>query len=144
MTMLRRMVLALVLMEMIGTAAELVLLGHFESAWQVAPLAVIAIALLALAWYGVTRSAGSIRCLRIVMVLSIATALVGLVLHYQGNAEFQLDIDPSLSGPALWWKVMRAKTPPAPAPGAMAHVGLLGLAYTYRHPSLNQSIETTQ
>ena len=144
MTILRRMVLGLMLLEMLGTAAELVLIGHFESAWQMAPLAVFAIALLSLAWYGVARSADSIQCLRVVMVLSIATALVGLVLHYQGNVEFQLDIDPSLSGPALWWKVIRAKTPPALAPGAMAHVGLLGLAYTYRHPSLDESTRTHQ
>ena len=138
MTTLRRMLLALLLLEMLGTAVELVLLGHFENAWQMAPLVLIALGLLVLAWYGVARSENSIQALRLVMVLAIASAGIGLVLHYQGNAEFQLDINPSLSGPALWLKVMQAKAPPALAPGMMAHFGLLGLAYTYRHPALVQ------
>jgi hypothetical protein len=70
------------------------------------------------------------------MVAAIVSAGIGFVLHYRANAEFQLDIDPSARGPALWMKVLRAKAPPALAPGVLAHLGLLGLAYTDRHPAL--------
>jgi hypothetical protein len=70
------------------------------------------------------------------MVLFIVSGLAGFVLHYQGNREFQLEVNPSLDGLELFLKVIRAKAPPALAPGAMIHLGLLGLAYTYRHPAL--------
>jgi hypothetical protein len=56
-------------------------------------------------------------------------------LHYQGNVEFQMEIDPTQHGSELFWKVMRAKAPPALAPGLMAQLGLLGLIYAFRHPS---------
>ena len=39
---------------------------------------------------------------------------------------------------ALFWKAMAAKTPPALAPGAMTQLGLLGLAYAFRHPALGR------
>ncbi len=131
------MLLGLLVLEMLGTAAELVLMGHFEDGWQLAPLGLIASGLVVLVWHGFDRSGNSILAFRLVMTLAIASAGVGFVLHYQSNAEFQLDIDPALNGPALWLKVMQAKAPPALAPGVMAQLGLLGLAYTYRHPSLN-------
>ena len=140
---IRRMLLGLLLIEMIGTAAELLFLEHFEDAWQVVPLALIGVACLVLVWHGLRRSAGSIQALRITMVAAIASAAIGLMLHYRGAAEFQLEIDRSQHGPSLWLKVLRAKTPPALAPGVMAHVGLLGLAYTYRHPSLTRKGEST-
>jgi hypothetical protein len=59
-----------------------------------------------------------------------------MALHFRGNMEFQLDIDPSLGGWALVSKVIRAKAPPAMAPAAMAQLGLLGLVYCHRHPAL--------
>jgi hypothetical protein len=140
---IRRMLLGLLLLEMIGTAVELLFLGHFEDPWQVVPLALIAAACLVLVWYGLRRSAASIHALRITMVVAIASAGIGLVLHYRGAAEFQLEIDRSQHGPSLWLKVLQAKAPPALAPGIMAHFGLLGLAYTYRHPSLESKGELT-
>ncbi len=52
-------------------------------------------------------------------------------------------MDPALSGSALWWKVLRAKAPPALAPGTMVQLGLIGLAYSYRQPAvpLRNSLE---
>ena len=63
---LRRLLLGLLLFGLVGTAAELVLMGHDEDAWQLIPLVVIAMAVLAsgaLLWgqTGVRRSAGSDR-----------------------------------------------------------------------------------
>jgi hypothetical protein len=34
---------------------------------------------------------------------------------------------------------MKAKAPPALAPASMIQLGLLGLLYTYRHPSLRST-----
>jgi hypothetical protein len=70
------------------------------------------------------------------MLFFLASAAIGVGLHYSGNLEFQLDIDPSQSRWELFKKVMHAKAPPAIAPGAMAQLGLLGLIYAYRHPAL--------
>ena len=135
---IRRMLLGLLVLELIGTGVELLFLSHFEDVWQVVPLALIALTLGVLAWHAAARNAASVHAVRATMVLAIASAGIGFVLHYQANAEFQLDIDPSARGPTLWMKVMRAKAPPALAPGVMAHLGLLGLAYTYRHPALGE------
>ena len=134
----RRMLLGLLVLELIGTGVELLLMSHFENVWQIVPLALIALVLGILGWYAAGRSANSIHALRLTMVLAIVSAGIGFALHFRANAEFQLDIDPSAGGPALWMKVLRAKTPPALAPGVMAHLGLLGLACTYRHPALQE------
>ena len=56
----------------------------------------------------------------------------GTVLHYRANMEFKLEMDPSMSGLALFWSVVQAKAPPALAPGNMALLGLLGLACAFR------------
>ncbi len=49
------------------------------------------------------------------MVLLILTGGAGMVLHYRANMEFKLEMDPTLGGLALFWSVVRAKTPP-PSP----------------------------
>ena len=64
--------------------------------------------------------------------------MLGAWLHFQVNMEFQLEMDPSLAGMQLFRKAILAKTPPALAPGAMLQLGLIGLAYTFRHPALQR------
>jgi hypothetical protein len=131
---LRRFVLALLFLGLAGMSVELLLLGHYESATQLVPLGAIALALACLAWHAVSGTEGSVQAVQVVMTVLVVVGLVGVVLHYRGNMEFQLDIDPTQSNWALFSKVMRAKAPPALAPGAMSQLGLLGLAYAWRHP----------
>jgi hypothetical protein len=76
--------------------------------------------------------AGVARLFRLAMVLLIVSGGLGTILHYRANMEFKLEMDPSMSGLTLFWSVIRAKAPPALAPGNMALLGLLGLASTYR------------
>lgn len=133
---LRRLLLGLLTLGLAGTGVDLLFLNHFEDIWQVVPLALIALALGVVGWHAAAQSAASVHALRATMVLAIVSAGIGVAMHFRANAEFQLDIDPSATGPALWMKVLRAKAPPAFAPAVMAHLGLLGLAYTYRHPAL--------
>jgi hypothetical protein len=59
-----------------------------------------------------------------------------MYLHLQANMEFQLELDATLSGWSLLKKSIVAKAPPALAPGAMMQLGLIGLAYTFKHPAL--------
>ena len=77
--------------------------------------------------------------MRWVMCGFVAAGLAGVYFHFQGSAEFKLESQPTLAGMALFWEAIRAKAPPLLAPGSMVQLGLLGLAYTYKHPALQQS-----
>jgi len=133
---LRTFLLALVVFGMVGTAADLLLLGHYEDALQLPPLALIVVGLAVAIWAWMSRSAGAVMAMRVTMVLFLVTGAAGVVLHYEGNSEFQREMDPSIDGWPLAVKAIRAKAPPALAPAAMIQIGLLGLLYTYRHGAL--------
>ena len=138
---LRRLLLGLLLFGLLGTATELVLMGHDEDAWQWIPLAVIALATAASLAMAISPSrAGVARLFRLSMALLILSGGLGTILHYRANMEFKLEMDPSMGGFALFSSVMRAKAPPALAPGNMALLGLLGLASAFRLESSSSSI----
>lgn len=46
------------------------------------------------------------------MALLVIGGILGVWQHYRGAAEFQLEMDASLHGSALWWKALRAVAPP--------------------------------
>jgi hypothetical protein len=117
---------------MAGVATELMFLKHDEEPLQLIPLVLIAAAFAAVAWHTVRPGPASIRALRITMGLFILSGLLGVYFHFGANVQFQREVDPSIAGTALFWKAMAAKTPPALAPGSMAQLGLIGLAYVYR------------
>jgi hypothetical protein len=106
-----------------------------QDTWQLAPLLLIALALVVLAAHAVLRRAASMIAIRLVMVLSVASGAIGVGLHYKGNTEFEREMYPSIEGFELFSKSMTGATP-ALAPGTMTLLGLIGLIYTYRHPSL--------
>lgn len=137
----RRILLALVLIGILGLLAELLLLGHFDGALQWIPLVLLAAALATTVLVAVQPSRGAIRAFQTVMALCVVGGAVGVFLHYRGNVEFELERDPSLRGLALFWEAIRGATP-ALAPGALAQLGLLGLAATYRHPALRSSFQS--
>lgn len=131
---LRKLLLATLIVSVAGTLIELLLLEHFEDAWQWAPIALLGGVLVTLAWYALQRGPASLNVLRGLMVLCIASGFVGLFLHYKGNVEFELEMYPDLSGWKLFKDSMMGATP-ALAPGAMLQIGLVGLAWTFRHPA---------
>lgn len=135
---IRTMILAVLVFGLIGTAAELLFLGHDEGVSQLVPLALIAVGLAVVGWHVVSGTSSSLRVMRVIMVAFIAAGALGIGLHYQGSVEFQKEVDPSIHGFALFTKVMQSKAPPALAPGLMAQLGLLGLAYSYRHPTFSR------
>jgi hypothetical protein len=128
---LRRILGAIFLVGSLGTAAELVLLDHVEDAWQQAPLALIAIGCAVLAAVTIRPSSLAVRLFQLTMVAFLASGVVGIALHYQGNVEFELELQPDASGFALFWEAMKGATP-ALAPGTMMLLGAIGLTYTYR------------
>ena len=131
---IRTALLALIHVGILGLAAELFLLEHTESVWQWIPLAVLAGGFISGLVVAMTPTARAVRVFQAAMGLCIAAGLLGLYLHLEGNAEFELEMEPLLGGVALFWKSLRGATP-ALAPGAMVQLGLLGLVYSYRHPA---------
>ena len=130
----RRILMAILLLGVGGISAELLLLGHVEDVYQWIPVALGFVTLVMSAVVALKPGVGSIRLFQVVMLLMILSGLVGAWLHFQVNMEFQLEMDPALTGMNLFRKSILAKTPPALAPGAMMQLGLIGLAYTYKHP----------
>jgi hypothetical protein len=135
---IRRAILALVALGTIAMSIELLLIGHSEDTDQLIPLVVAALGLLAVVAVAVAPRVGTLRLLQFLMLTYMGTGVIGMTLHFKANAEFQREIDPSLGGQALFWKVVEATAPPALAPGVMVQLGLLGLVYTYKHPALSE------
>lgn len=139
----RRLLLALLALGFAATTVDLLLLAHYEDTPQLIPLALNGLVLVTIVWHAVAAGELNTRVLQVLMVACVAAGFVGVVLHYRGNLEFQLEIDPSQSAWTLFSKVMRAKAPPAMAPGIMVQLGLLGLIYAYRHPALDAPWSST-
>jgi hypothetical protein len=128
---LRRWILVVMVLGLLGTVTELIFLEHYEEPLQFVPLVLIACALILLVWHALSRDAVSLRLLQIVMALFVLAGFIGVVAHFHGSAEFQLDLNPDIGTAELIEKVLRAKAPPLLAPGMMLQLGLLGLAYVY-------------
>jgi hypothetical protein len=135
---LRRILLAIYFIGLAGLAAELFLLEHYEDVWQWVPLGLLAAGLFAGLAFALRPGRAVILAFRALMVLFVAAGAVGAYLHLRGNLEFERESDPALQGAALLWEALQGATP-ALAPGALAQLGLVGLALAYRHPALNPS-----
>jgi cation transport ATPase len=135
--LIRIMLLTIFILGSLGSGVELLLLNHIETFLQWIPLLLILLSLVVLGWHFVGRTPASTRAIQGAMIALITAGFAGFYFHYQGSAEFKLESNPSLAGWRLFWEAIRAKAPPALAPGVMIQLGLIGLAYTYRHPALS-------
>jgi hypothetical protein len=133
---LRRFLLAIIFLGLLGTGAELILLDHDETVLQYIPLLLIALAIGVAAWLALSRRAAPVRVWRGLMILFLISGVAGFFLHLQAKLAFTAEVNPALSGVRLFWEALRTQSPPALASGIMLQLGLLGLAYTYRHPAL--------
>jgi len=134
---LRNFLLAILLLGLLGTEAELLLTAHTEDARQWIPVTLLALALVTVAWHVAARQPrASVRALQTLMALFLLAGVLGIIFHMQGKMEFKHESDPSLAGWKLLTASLDSKTPPALAPGVMIQLGLLGLACVWRHPSL--------
>ena len=128
----RRWILFVLVAGLTGSGAELLLIEHYEEAWQMIPLVLVAVSLGVIGWHLAGGSKASVRVLQGMMMLCVAAGALGVALHFQGAADFQLEMDPTISRSTLVQKVMRVKAPPVLAPGVMVQLGLLGLVYAHR------------
>jgi hypothetical protein len=136
----RRILLTILILGIAGISLELWLMAHTEDVYQLIPLWLAGTAIVASFLVALRPSTGTIRLFQAVMALFLLSGVIGMVLHFQVNIEFQLEMDPALSGMPLFQKAILAKSPPALAPGAMIQLGLIGLAYTFRHPALRPGV----
>ena len=135
--LLRIFMLVIFVFESVGVAMELGLIGHYEDPWQWLPLILLGLGLLVVGVRVFARGRAPVRVFQILMVAFVIGGGIGLYKHYQGNAEFELEMYPSRAGFELFWESIRGATP-ALAPGTMIELGLLGLASTFRHPALGR------
>jgi hypothetical protein len=129
---MRRLLIGLLCFGLTGTTLELWLIGHHEDIWQWIPLAVMTASAVSAGWVVAAWSRMATLTFRLMMIALMVTGLVGAVLHYRANMEFQLEMDPSLSGLALMAAVLHAKAPPALAPGNMVLLAFVGLVALWR------------
>lgn len=129
---IRSMLLYLCAAAMLGTGIELLLMEHTAEFNQLIPLILIAIGLISILVQLIMNNSTSIVVLKAAMSLIIISGLVGIILHYNSNMEFAMEISPDLSGFDLFVKTIKGTTPPTLAPGNMSLLGLLGLLYTYK------------
>jgi len=128
----RSFLLAILMIGLTGTAAELLLLKHDEGLVQLVPLVSIGLGLAAIAWHLLQASRPSLLALQVIMSLFLVAGLAGVFFHFRANLQYQREFDATLHGRALIWQALQAKVPPALAPGVLVQLGLIGLAYTYR------------
>jgi hypothetical protein len=144
-TLLRRGVLALAWLGLLGTTTELVFLRHWQSATQLIVwpfVVVLGAAALVVSVSPTRRSIGVVRWLAAVVVLA---SVVGVGLHVIEN----LDAGPldrtyasawsSMTPFDQWWAAITGGVGPAPvlAPGALAEISLAVLLATVRHPAVD-------
>ena len=99
------------------------------------PLVLIAAGALLVAWLVLARNRAGVRAFQGLMVLFLAAGLTGMALHYRGNVEFEREMHPDGTFWPLFKGALMGATP-ALAPGTMILLGLIGLLYTYQHPSV--------
>ena len=130
----RRVLLGILLLGLVGAEVELLFLKHTDGAWQILPLVLIGVALLVLAVHAAVPGPWTIRAMQAVMGVFVLSGVAGILLHYRGNVEFELERMASLSGLELIKSALMGATP-ALAPGTMIQLGLVGLLFTYQHPA---------
>jgi uncharacterized membrane protein len=136
--LLRRWILIILVLGLLGTVTELVLLEHYEQPLQFVPLVLIVAAVGVLWWEFRRHDVASRRAMQIVMALFVLAGFVGFAAHFYGSAEYQLELNPDMSNWELLEKILRAKAPPLLAPGMMLQLGLLGLAYVFSDSKLSK------
>jgi hypothetical protein len=130
---IHRFLLGVLMLGVLGMGAELLLIGHVEGVLQRIPVMLLALGLGVLMWFAIAPGSASLAMLRVTMVLFVLSGVVGVVLHFRGNAQFELEMRPSLEGLELVGRTLTGATPVL-APGSMALLGLVGLAVSHRQP----------
>ena len=138
---IRRLLFWSLVAGILGTAGELLLLGHVESPAQWIPLVALGVAVPVLLWHAWSPQRATVRAVQVLMAAFVLLGAIGVGLHYDGNAEFERELHPKDAGVTFLRHVAAGATPVL-APGSMVLLGLVGIAHAYRHPSAAPGGET--
>jgi hypothetical protein len=137
---MRRMLTAVYLFGASGILMELILMEHTEGVWQWIPILLVGSSVLLLVAHLLWQRRWALRGFQMNMILVLLAAILGIWLHFDGKSEFQLEMNPELSGWDLVWECIHGHSlPPVLAPGSMMLLGLVGMVGVYRHPLLQGS-----
>ena len=125
---IKRLLLSTFVVGILGTAAELLLLGHIDGWQQMIPVALLPMSIVVLAFHAWKPTWTTSAAFLMTMWLFLISGAVGVALHFQGNTEFEREMYPEMKGIELIQKTLTGATPVL-APGAMALLGLVGMAY---------------
>lgn len=131
----RSLLLAVLLLGIVGLAAELYLLGHYFETAQWAPLVTLAVAFGGGVAVAVRPGRTTVRTFQVTMALAVVVGLAGLGFHSWSNYQFDVEIEPDSTPSARLFHVLHGGVP-ALAPGALVQLGLVGLVFCFRHPAL--------
>jgi hypothetical protein len=124
----KKIITAALLFMLLGTAAELYLLEHFEDTLQLIPLIGIGGALLVLFGLLYQRTPVLVTVFKILLALTGLSGFYGTFLHLRANYEFELEMRPTAAG----WDLFRESLSgalPALAPLSMVVLALIGYSY---------------
>jgi hypothetical protein len=141
-TLLRIALLAILLIGLAGIEVELFLIKHTEGAWELTPILLVALAIVIVAWCAWRPTPSGLRALQATMLLFLLNGIVGVFIHLRANVSWEHESNPSLGGSELYMKALMGATPLL-APGTMIQLGLVGLAFAFRHPAFAGSDRTT-
>jgi hypothetical protein len=141
--LLRKGLIALVGLGIVGTVIELLFLRHWGSAGQAIVWPALAFLAAGLGTLTMRPSPRSIRAARAIALGVAAIALVGVGFHVSENLTAgPLDRNfaaswASMSPLEQWWQAVTGGVGPAPtmAPGMLLQLGLSLLLATVRHPA---------
>ena len=127
----RRFLLALSVLLFGGAFVELWLVGHTKDVIQWLPFGLCVVGSLAVLLVLFQPRPGTVRIMRICMVLIGLGTLVGIYLHVEGNVLFAREIQPNAKTTELVLKGL-AGANPLLAPGILAVAAVIAVAATYR------------
>jgi hypothetical protein len=132
---LRHVLLALPAGAAVGTIGELVLSEHTEDPIQLVAFALCGVVLAAVGAFWLRPRRGTVRALRVAMVVVALGSLVGIVQHFAGNRALVLETQPNLPAGDVLRETLFGGVPLL-APGILALMAAMAWAATYRHPAL--------
>jgi hypothetical protein len=141
-TLVRRALLAILVLGLVGTEIELFLLKHTDGFWQLVPVVLLGLTLALVIWCAARPGAAALRTLQVIMALFLLSGAVGIIQHFQGNLIDEGESNPGLGGRDLYKAAAMGATPLL-APGIMLQLGLVGLLFTFRHPALARPGDAT-
>ncbi len=145
-TFLRRGLLALAALTIVGIALELITEQHWTKPSQLIAWAALVVLAVAIGLLVRANRGWRVRVAQLLALVVVASAALGIWEHIEANHDagpldgrYAQRWD-SLSTPAQWWLAARKAVGPTPplAPGALAEAGFAVLLATVGHPALRE------